>query len=332
MSTAMLTKIVRLCVMLVVVAAGSAASAQVSRTGELQQLANDFGFQINMLRDFDRRAAEERTRALAVVLDRWNSSTRTDADYQKMKSWLEGAIQATMPGSQDPLPQLPWFEARLASAPELPLPNEPNADEPGTDPQTERAQLPEPTHTAAESPDATSDVTPEIPAAQPQREAVTSFWDRHPGARPLEIKDPFEDDEPLAATSATPRVAMRPTGFSTAGDSTSDVGINTAELGARVRGFVHGLRGIEARLVASPDMSLEELLGVVRELRQLSSQRDFVGMYLDVVSLDNPDQAPDLPSTNHAKALVKDRLKRLRQTDSDHAAAINSLETMLLGL
>lgn len=323
MSTSMLSQVCRLSVLIVVLATGTQASGQASRTAELQQLTNDFGFQINMLRDFDRREAEERTRALAVVLDRWNSSTRTDADYEKMKQWLKASIHTTMPGSHDPLPQLPWFEQRLAAAPELPLPNEPRTSESETEP------LPEPAPTIAQR----VDPTPPAVAAEPPK--AKSIWERHPAARPVDIVNPFEDDEPVATiapSTPTTRVAMRPTGFSSTVEKPAIVGINTAELGARVRGYEHGLKGVEARMVASPNMSMDELLSVVRELRQLSSQREFVSMYLDMVALDHPEQAPELPTVANAKSMARQRLERLRRSDAGHAEAIDTLEQMLMGL
>ena len=341
MSNSMFFRFLRLAVATLILTLGAPTFGQTGDTGQLQQLVNDFGFQLNMLRDFDGRAAEERTRALAVALDRWNSSTRTDADYQKMKQWLDAAIDATMPGSKDPLPALPWFEKRLAEAPQLPLPNEPQVAEAPAE------EAPEPAATAghriANNPQAKGEPerqpTPERPAPAPAAAAaaaespqVASFWQRHPGARPLKLENPFEDDEPLATTSLTKRVAMRPTAFSSTSDAPSTVGVNTAELSARVRGYTHGLKGVEARLVASPTMSMEELLSVVRELRQLASQRDFVSMYLDVVALDHPDQVPQLPTLDDAKSMAQQRIEQLRKRDTGHTAAMESLQQMLSDL
>jgi hypothetical protein len=335
---AMLSRILSFLLLLAISLTGVTSAEEPS--SDLQPLVNQLGDQIRMIRQRNGRDANERTQQLAVALDRWNNSTKTAEDVQLMRQWLEGSLRSSLPGATNPLPQLPWFAERIASPTEpapAPVvaqekPSQPEAVEPAA-PKPVTPSKPEPS-TVAEQPAPASE-TPEVgaedsvaarPEVEPKDEA--SVWQRHPSAKPIDLGNPFADDETVATNERTPRVAMRPAALSKS-PSASDVDINVAELNARVQGYVHGLRGVEAKLVSSRSMTLTELMPVVRELDQLAKQREFVEIYLDAVELDHPGKTPELPTLARAKALAGERLSQLSETDRENAAAIETLEAKL---
>jgi len=126
------------------------------------------------------------------------------------------------------------------------------------------------------------------------------------------------------ATSPTPRVVMRPAGLSTSVSKSSQVRVNVAELGARVRGYVQGLRRVEAQLVASPRMSIEELLLVAQELQQLANQRGFVSLYLDGLAGDDSILPAELPTLEAAKAMVEAKLAEFDPQEGRDEPAISA--------
>lgn len=339
---AMLSRILSL-LLLLTVSLSEVASAQ-EPSSDLQPLVNQLGDQIRMIRQRNGRDANERTQQLAIALDRWNSSTKTAEDVRQMRDWLEASLQSSLPGATKSMPQLPWFAERIASPnteaaapvvaqdtpaqpetiePAAPKPASPSKPEPSTVAEQPAPAVEMPKPVAPESVVSNPKVEPKV---EPQDEA--SVWQRHPSAKPIDLGNPFADDETVVTTERTPRVAMRPAGLSKS-PVMNDVDINVAELNARVQGYVHGLRGVEAKLVSSRSMTLDQLMPVIRELDQLAKQRDFVEIYLDAVELDHPGKTPELPTLSRAKALASDRLTQLRATDRDHAAAIESLEAKL---
>ncbi len=304
---------------LLVAVFASPAAAQADRTAELQQLVDDFGYQLKLIRLLDPSASEERMRQLAIARDRWNTSTRTEADAETMRQWLVDSIQASMPGSLEPMPELPWFEQRLAKAKTTAAPD--SSPPPVSDtrqPVTTRRPT-EPQPVVAPKPAPVSDTKPSA--------AVAEAWKQHPGAKPIDLGDPFADDQPLANSStATRRIAMRPTPVAARPASTK-VEINVAELGARVRGYVHGLRGVEARLLRSPTMTTNDLLLATRELMQLAEQRKFVSLYLNALSDADRARAGNLPSLDDAKALIAKQVDTLQaggQLPDDVATSLHS--------
>ena len=88
--------------------------------------------------------------------------------------------------------------------------------------------------------------------------------------------------------------------------------MNLGELKARVRGFSHGLRGVEAKL-ASPKLSTTELLLAARELHQLASQREFLSLYLQAEKV-------QLPSLDDAKAMMQEHLEAIKSPPSHRKA------------
>ena len=297
----------------------SPAAAQSNRTAELQQLVDDFGYQLKLIRLLDPSAAEKRLRQLAIARDRWNTSTRTETDAETMRQWLIDSIQASMPGSLEPMPELPWFEQRLAKSKSTAAPESPPPPVSDTRQAVITRRPTEPQPVVAPKP---------APASDPQPSAaVAEAWKQHPGAKPIDLGDPFADDQPLAnSTTATRRIAMRPT---PARPASTKVEINVAELGARVRGYVHGLRGVEARLLRSPTMTTDDLLLATRELKQLAEQREFVSLYLNALSDAERARAGNLPSLDDAKALIAKQVDTLQAGGQLPGDMANSLHSTL---
>ncbi len=332
------------CVGLLISLFATAAAAQSDRSSELQHLVNDLGYQLQLVEQFDRGSSEKRLRQLAIALDRWNTSTRTHADFEAMQAWLQAAIRASMPGTSKPMPELPWFDQRLARVDRsavLPSP----AAEPEqaveaiptevakTPTPPDPADLPVPVENRATSQPQVATTQPTeavepIEAVEPAEQVATA-WQRHPAATPIDLGNPFADDPPQATrSSSTTRVALRPVTVP-ARTASSKVDINVAELSARIRGYVHGLRGVEARLLASPEMTSDQLLLAVRELQALQDQREFVSLYLNALAAEGRARTPDLPSPGHAKAAVNQQLDRLRQAGKLESRAEETIASML---
>src|SRR4051794_26032529 len=58
---------------------------------------------------------ESRQAQLNVVVAAWRAAPRTDANNERLNSWLRAAIRASMPGSREPLPAAPSFAANSES-------------------------------------------------------------------------------------------------------------------------------------------------------------------------------------------------------------------------
>jgi hypothetical protein len=326
------------CITLLLSICAAPARAQTDRSSELQSLVNDLGYQLDLVEQFDRHTAERRLQLLAIALDRWNTSSRSQSDFQAMQQWLETSIQASMPGRSKPMPELPWFSERLArservaSRESMASPESIAGSESGDRPAPPTTAGPDSEPAAARTPVVPkaefSAVPPDVEAPEPAG-SVASAWQRHPAAKPIDLGNPFFDDAPLTArTTATPRIALRPSTLNVQ-PASAKVNINVAELAARIRGYVHGLRGVEARLLASPDIASDQLLMAVRELKQLAAQREFVSLYLEALSPADRARTPDLPSEEHAKAIAAQRMERLRETGQLTAAAEETMRTML---
>lgn len=325
-----------------VVAAAFAAPAagQTDRSSELQQLVSDLDYQLNLVQQFDRLAAEKRRGQLARAIKLWNASPRTEADFELMQQWLQDAIRASMPGLSQGAPRLPLF---TKPAPK-PLQTPQSAAEPAL--AEKSAEAIPPTRPIAKAPPAklnrpTAKLLPKEKNHKRRVIKAPGMTNDTPAhASQPKLGNPFIDDpisevfptiaQPSSAlkqsTTDTPasrssRVVMRPAGLSSPVGQGTQVKVNVAELGARVRGYVHGLRGVEARLVAAPDMPAEELLLLSRELLQLASQREFLSLYLDGIAAGDSILPAELPPLDTAKAMVEARVDELSQpaggADSD---------------
>lgn len=308
--------------------------AQQDRSGELQGLVNALGSQLDRVGKVDGREADKRRDQLREVLDRWNDSPRSDDDYRAMEAWLRTAIRASLAGHSRRMPELPEFNDRTAPQEPLPMPEEPTRNEPPAvaEPQPVAEVQPKDPLEVEPPAAAEADQAMDEPAESTATvDASPSVWQQHPAAQPIDLGDPFVDDSQVADAPLTQRTVLRPA-IEPSRPSVSSVSVNAAELKARVRGYVRGLRGIEARLVSDRDLDVDQLMSLVRELQNLSDQRDFVSLYLDTMDSDTMDSATtrsrNLPSMGDSKALIAKRLDR-HAGDPEKAAAVESLRSAL---
>jgi hypothetical protein len=105
--------------------AGAAAPA----ADKLQLLVNDTAAQLQLAYrqhpDEKARRQEQLTAAVAA----WRAAPRSEANNERLATWLRAAIVSSMPGSQEPLPAVPGFAAIVKAEPQ------PAVHEAGTEPQ-----------------------------------------------------------------------------------------------------------------------------------------------------------------------------------------------------
>jgi hypothetical protein len=87
------------------------ALAQTSTTARLQPLVNDAVAQLKISYRHDQKEQEARYEAIGQAVSAWKQSPRQAADNERLAAWLRSAMQASMPGSHQPLPALPKFGA-----------------------------------------------------------------------------------------------------------------------------------------------------------------------------------------------------------------------------
>jgi hypothetical protein len=90
------------------------------------------------------------------------------------------------------------------------------------------------------------------------------------------------------------------------------VGINLAALAARIRGHDRGLRGIEARLIANPELPIEDLLLLAKELETLADQRKLIDLYVEALNPAERARVTPPESAEPLKKLISERAGRLR--------------------
>lgn len=293
------------------------ALAQADRASELQRLVDDLGYQLQQAQQQDEREAQRRLRQLAIALDRWNHSGRSQDSFRTMQQWLIDSIQSSLPGQPTPMPELPWFGQRVVV-------ESPQRSEAVSTPPPAAKHESEPSKSASQV--ALAPREEMAPKASPAK-AVAALLEEHPASQPIDLGDPFVDDEPQSPAPAAKRIAMRPMAVSMA-QPASRVDVNVAELGARIRGYVHGLRAVEARLMASGDFAADDLARVIRELRELAGQRELVTMYLGALTPEAAARTPELPVPSHAKAMAAEHIDRIRSAGENRAAA-DTLQAML---
>ncbi|WP_145251424.1 hypothetical protein [Aeoliella mucimassa] len=326
--------------------------ASSDRSDQLQRLVNALGEQIALVRTRDERVADLRLKMLAYALDEWNASGRTDEDFAAMQTWLEKSIDSAMSGGRRRMPVVPMFSVpQVAEA--VPAPSPASDEEPIKTFATEDTTPSEPAPAetapslpattgpslAAATPDEAATAVPSQPAERrdPSRQATpkkqtASIWQRHPAAQPIDLSDPFGDEGPAEPSSNESRVVMRPAAMSSLTPAKTRVEVNVMELGARVKGYIHGLRGVEARLLANDEMSADELLIVVRELRQLSNQRDLLSLYLETEALESSTQPTELPTVEHARRMINRRLEQLQEAGESDRKVLDATEAELIGV
>jgi hypothetical protein len=129
--------------------------------------------------------------------------------------------------------------------------------------------------------------------------------------------EPLDEQPTLPPGDSTPtdslknaRVVLRPMAIETTRDDA--VGINLAALAARIRGHDRGLRGIEARLIANPNLPAEDLLLLAKELETLAEQRKLIDLYVEALNPAERTRVSPPASAEDLKRLIGERASRLR--------------------
>lgn len=317
-----------LSVLLLAAVATSLLAQSAAPTQALQRLTNDLALQLDLTYRHDLPAHRERYDEMAAVLNAWNRSRRTDADYAQMAQWLRLAIRESMPGNGQPLPAPPNFAAPQPVVAELPAPQK-SVPSPKTVVVEPRAPVP----SIAVKPIP----TPPTVAAMP---APRDFWSNHPAARPLDTSNPFRDDptpgprpEPASIAVVTPpikpqaelpavRTAMRLPVI-----EANEVAVNLPELAARISGYNQALRRIEAAVIAADRADARELAKLLAQLEQLDDERDFIDLYVVGLSPQEREATPKADSADAALTMIEEKVA---DRINSSAASSNSAERDIL--
>jgi hypothetical protein len=85
---------------------------------KLQLLLNDTAAQLQLAY---RQHPDERARRqeqLTATIAAWRAAPRSEANNERLATWLRAAIVSSMPGSQEPLPAVPSFVAIVKAEPQ----------------------------------------------------------------------------------------------------------------------------------------------------------------------------------------------------------------------
>jgi hypothetical protein len=94
------------------------SSAAAPAAEKLQVLVNDTAAQLQLAY---RQHPDERARRqeqLSAVVAAWRAAPRSEANNERLASWLRAAILNSMPGSMEPLPAVPSFAVIVKAAPQ----------------------------------------------------------------------------------------------------------------------------------------------------------------------------------------------------------------------
>jgi hypothetical protein len=86
-----------------------AAAQRTAPASSLQALVNDVAAQIQLAYRQDPAERQRRHAELAAAVAAWRAGERSAANNRLLGEWLRAAIRSSMPGSTDPLPELPEF-------------------------------------------------------------------------------------------------------------------------------------------------------------------------------------------------------------------------------
>jgi hypothetical protein len=94
------------------------AGAAPPAADKLQVLVNDAAAQLQLAY---RQHPDERARRqeqLTAAIAAWRAAPRSEANNERLATWLRAAILSSMPGSQEPLPAVPSFAAIVKAEPQ----------------------------------------------------------------------------------------------------------------------------------------------------------------------------------------------------------------------
>jgi hypothetical protein len=89
-----------------------------SPADNLQLLVNDTAAQVQLAYRWLPNERDHRQAELETVVAAWRASTRSEANNERLATWLHAAIRKSMPGSTEPLPQVPTFSASDKTEPQ----------------------------------------------------------------------------------------------------------------------------------------------------------------------------------------------------------------------
>lgn len=331
---------------------GLAQANTANSAAQMQSSVDDLALQLRLT--FRNRNSEFKSRyaILAEALDRWNQSTRSDADLRTMQAWLDDATRASIPGSRRAMPAPPEF-AKVSpnpkfSGPAVEQPSLENAEpidkaSSGNASNSQRPSSEQPIISGGQT-KPSIEVLPESRSVVQQRKAPARKAEtpiaatkpkrtrRHPGSTPIDWSsadwsDPFVDD-PLP-TNPNSRIA-RTTRFKPASASRPAVKVNLSELSARIRGYGRALELIEADLMMADDATGFRLAGIVRELDEAFSQRELLELYLGGLSEIERMALPDMAESAETVRMLQRRVSERRQSLSGAGGAAADAELAVL--
>jgi hypothetical protein len=171
-----------------------------SQSASLQRLVGELSAQFWYSYRGDVSEHRLRHEQLAEAIGAWNASPQNGADRQVMIKWLRDAMQASMPGSNQPMPATPVFTDAELPTPASATPSESNPDsKTNTMPTAVDASVPtaSATETQTQPTEATSGESTGKSGA-PEDSWFNSTGEEAPGgASPTDIpagSNPFGDD------------------------------------------------------------------------------------------------------------------------------------------
>ena len=102
-----------LCLLAVAALLLMTARAAAKPADKLQSLVNDTAAQIELAYRQNPTEGERRRAELVVVLAGWRAAERSEANNERLATWLRAAIRKSMPGVNEPLPAVPAFAATI---------------------------------------------------------------------------------------------------------------------------------------------------------------------------------------------------------------------------
>jgi hypothetical protein len=89
----------------------AAAAVTAAPKNKLQSLVSDTATQIQLAYRQHPAESQRRQAQLAAVVASWRTAAQSEANNERLATWLRAAIASSMPGSTDPLPPAPTFIA-----------------------------------------------------------------------------------------------------------------------------------------------------------------------------------------------------------------------------
>ena len=77
----------------------------------LPQLVRETSAQFDLAYRMHPSERQHRQAHLAAVVNAWRTAPRSDANNERLSTWLRAAIRTSMPGSREALPPMPTFTA-----------------------------------------------------------------------------------------------------------------------------------------------------------------------------------------------------------------------------